>query len=53
MNNSLGDSMLSRTTSTESKLYESATKAGQFVDSEGQVRFAGIDDSVDDEDFRI
>ena len=53
MNNSLGDSMLSRTASTESKLYESATKAGQFVDSDGQVRFAGIDDSVDDEGFRI
>jgi hypothetical protein len=53
MNNALGTSMLSRTADAESKLYESATKAGQFVDSEGQVRFAGIDDSVEDEGFRI
>ncbi|MDP7092253.1 MAG: hypothetical protein QF448_05555, partial [Candidatus Thalassarchaeaceae archaeon] len=53
MNNALGDSMLSRAATSESKLYASSTKAGQFVDSEGQVRFAGIDDSVDDEGFRI
>ncbi|MEE2625398.1 MAG: hypothetical protein VYD50_03995, partial [Candidatus Thermoplasmatota archaeon] len=53
MNNALGDSMLSRTAASESTLYASSTKAGQFVDSEGQVRFAGIDDSVDDDGFRI
>jgi hypothetical protein len=53
MNNALGDSMLSRTAASDSKLYDSSTKAGQFVDSEGQVRFAGIDDSVDNEGFRI
>ena len=53
MNNSLGDSVLLRTTSTESTLYGASIKAGQFVDSEGNIRFAGVDDSADDEGFKI
>ena len=53
MNNSLGDSMLLRTTATESTLYGASIKAGQFVDAEGNIRFAGVDDSDDDEGFKI
>jgi len=53
INSALGDSMLSRTSANESKLYDNSTKAGQFIDSDGQVRFAGVDDSVEDENFRL
>ena len=53
MNTSLGDTMLNRTSSNESALYGPSIKAGQFVDAEGQVRYAGVDDSVDDDGFRI
>ena len=53
MNTSLGDTMLNRTSSNESSLYGPSIKAGQFVDAEGQVRYAGVDDSVDDDGFRI
>ena len=53
MNRALGESMLSRTSSTESSLYGPSVKAGQFVDAEGQVRFAGVDDSVDNDGFKI
>ena len=53
MNSALGDSMLSRTSANESKLYDNPTKAGQFIDSHGQVRFAGVDDSIEDENFRL
>ena len=45
--------MLSRTSSNESSLYGPSVKAGQFVDAEGQVRFAGVDDSVDKDGFKI
>ena len=53
MNRSLGDSLLSRSSANESSLYGPSVKAGQFVDADGNIRFAGIDDSVDDEGFRI
>ena len=53
MNRSLGDSMLTRTSASESSLYGPSVKAGQFVDADGNVRFAGVDDSVEDEGFRI
>ena len=53
MNRALGESMLSRTSSNESSLYGPSVKAGQFVDAEGQVRFAGVDDSVDNDGFKI
>ena len=45
--------MLNRDTLAKSSLYGSSIKAGQFVDSEGKVRYAGIDDSVEDDGFRI
>ena len=45
--------MMNRTSSNESALYGPSIKAGQFVDAEGQVRYAGVDDSVDDDGFRI
>ena len=53
MNRSLGDSMLTRTSASESSLYGPSVKAGQFVDADGNVRFAGVDDSIEDEGFRI
>ena len=53
MNRSLGDSLLSRSSANESYLYGPSVKAGQFVDADGNIRFAGIDDSVDDEGFKI
>ena len=53
MTASLGDSMLLRTSSNESEMYSSVTKAGEFVDSEGQVRLAGVDEDNPDDNFRI
>jgi plastocyanin len=53
MTASLGDSMLNRAYSNESGLYGTITKAGEFVDSEGQIRIAGIDDENQNDDFRI
>jgi len=53
MNSALGDSMLTRTSATESALYGPSIKAGQFVDADGNVRYAGVDDSVDTDGFKI
>ncbi len=53
LSNSLGESMLSRTASTESGLYGSVVKAGSFVDSEGQTRIAGIDDDDERDGFSL
>ena len=53
MNSSLGDSLLNRASVAESSLYGPSVKAGQFVDAEGNVRFAGIDDAEEDDGFRI
>ena len=49
---SLGDSMLSRA-AVESGLYGSVTKAGQFVDSDGETRLAGTDEENQNDGFRI
>ena len=53
MNRSLGDSLLNRGALTKSSLYGSSVKAGQFVDADGKVRYAGLDDSAEDDGFRI
>ena len=53
LSNSLGESMLNRTSSTESGLYGSVVKAGSFVDSEGQERIAGIDDDEERDGFSL
>jgi hypothetical protein len=53
LSNALGDSMLSRTSVTESNLYGSVVKAGEFVDSEGQTRIAGIDDEEQRDGFSL
>ena len=53
LSNSLGESMLNRTSSTESGLYGSVVKAGSFVDSEGQTRIAGIDDDDERDGFSL
>ena len=50
---SLGDSMLSRSSVNEGGLYSSITKAGQFVDSEGETRLAGTDEDSQNDGFRI
>ena len=50
---SLGDSMLSRSSVNEGGLYSSVTKAGQFVDSEGETRLAGTDEDSQNDGFRI
>ena len=50
---SLGDSMLSRSSINESGLYGTVTKAGQFVDSEGETRLAGTDEDNQNDGFRI
>jgi hypothetical protein len=53
LSNSLGESMLNRTSSTESGLYGSVVKAGSFIDSEGQTRIAGIDDDDERDGFSL
>jgi hypothetical protein len=50
---SLGDSVLVRTMDTESSMYSSLTRAGEFIDSDGQVRLAGVDEDDADSGFRI
>ena len=45
--------MLSRSYVDESTLYGAVIKAGEFVDSEGQTRIAGIDEDSPDDGFRI
>ena len=50
---SLGDSMLSRSAINEGGLYGTVTKAGQFVDSEGETRLAGTDEDSQNDGFRI
>ena len=49
----MGDSMLNRSYSDESGLYGTVTKAGEFVDSEGHTRIAGIDEENQNDGFRI
>ena len=49
----LGDSMLNRTYSDESDIYGTVTKAGEFVDSEGETRIAGLDEDNPNDGFRI
>lgn len=53
LSNALGESMLNRTSVTESNLYGSVVKAGEFVDSEGQTRIAGIDDDEQRDGFSL
>mgnify|MGYP006247889909 FL=1 len=45
--------MLNRTSVTESDLYGSVVKAGEFVDSDGQTRIAGIDDEDQKDGFTL
>ena len=48
LSKSLGESMLSRIRAEGLEMYGRATKAGTFIDSEGQVRIDGEDDASDD-----
>ena len=49
LSKSLGESMLSRIRSEGISMYGTSTKAGTFIDSEGQVRVAGTDDNKDEQ----
>jgi plastocyanin len=51
--NALGENMLNRSAVNESGLYGAAIKAGEFIDSDGNVRVAGAEDESDNNDFRI
>ena len=53
MNRSLGDSLLTREAVGESSLYGPSVKAGQFVDADGNIRFAGVDDAEENDGFKI
>ena len=53
LGNALGESMLNRTSTVESGLYGSVVKAGEFVDSEGQTRIAGVDDNEQRDGFSL
>jgi hypothetical protein len=43
----LGDAMISRTSEHDASLHGNLTKAGEFVDSEGNMQQAGIDEGPD------
>ncbi len=43
----LGDSLIARTSEHEAALHGNLTKAGEFVDAEGNVQQAGLDESQD------
>jgi hypothetical protein len=45
--------MLNRTSSNESTLYGSRVKAGEFIDSEGNTRIAGIDEENENDGFSL
>ena len=45
--------MLSRSAINEAGIYGSVTKAGEFVDSEGETRLAGTDEDSQSDGFRI
>jgi hypothetical protein len=53
LSNALGESMLNRTSAIESGLYGKVVKAGEFVDSEGQTRIAGIDEGDQKDGFSL
>ena len=42
-----------RTIDNESSMYDTVTKAGEFIDSDGKVRLAGVDENDADSGFRI
>ena len=49
----LGDSLISRTAEHDSTLHGNLTKAGEFVDSEGNVQQAGLDDDPEAGNFSL
>jgi len=49
----LGESLLARDDESESSLYTERTKAGEFVDSEGKTRLAGIDEDTPEGGFSL
>jgi hypothetical protein len=49
----LGDSLIARTAEHDSTLHGQLTKAGEFVDSEGNVQQAGLDDDPNASNFSL
>jgi len=49
----LGDSLISRTTEHDAALHGNLTKAGEFVDSEGNLQQAGLDDDPNASNFSL
>ena len=49
----LGDSLIARTTEHDAALHGNLTKAGEFVDSEGNVQQAGLDDDPNASNFSL
>ena len=49
----LGDSMIARTAEHEAALHGNLTKAGEFVDSEGNVQQAGLEDDPNASNFSL
>jgi len=49
----LGDQMISRTTEHEAQLHGGLAKAGEFVDADGNVQQAGLDEDNPDSNFSL
>ena len=49
----LGDSMIARTTEHDAALHGNLTKAGEFVDAEGNLQQAGLDDDPNASNFSL
>jgi hypothetical protein len=49
----LGDSLIARTTEHDAALHGNLTKAGEVVDSEGNVQQAGLDEDPNASNFSL
>jgi hypothetical protein len=49
----LGEQQLSRTSDHEANMHTNLVKAGEFIDSEGNVKQAGLDDNAELENFSL
>ena len=49
----LGDSLISRTAEHDASLHGNLTKAGEFVDAEGNVQQAGLEDDPNANNFSL
>jgi hypothetical protein len=49
----LGDALITRTTDHDAALHGNLTKAGEFVDAEGNLQQAGLDDDPNATNFSL